>query len=220
MSPAMTAETNASQGVDLSVMTASHAAFRRDLIQLARAAEPRSAAEPARALAVANGWETFKRQLHNHHTMEDEVIWPALRERLAGRGDALSVLDEMEHEHGFIDPILAAADKAFAEGDTGSNLAGVIAELATTLGSHLEHEERDALPLIGAAITAQEWGGLQGAMMARPEGAKIGPEMFPWLLEGASEEETARLLAPLPPFVLSKYLAEWKPAYDAVARWQ
>ena len=29
------------------------------------------------------GWELFKRQLLLHHTTEDEIIWPALRSRLA-----------------------------------------------------------------------------------------------------------------------------------------
>src|SRR3984957_11524290 len=98
---------------DLTIMLAAHDAFRRDLTRLARTAG--AANDPPRRAAVQAGWELFKRELHLHHTAEDELIWPVLRPRLAHSPSALSVLDAMEAGHELIDPLLAAVDAAFAQ---------------------------------------------------------------------------------------------------------
>ena len=97
---------------DLTIMIAAHDAFRRDLTRLARTASAANLSDPARRRSVAAGWDLFKRQLHLHHTAEDEVIWPVLRPRLAHSQAALSVLDAMEAEHELIDPLLAAVEHA------------------------------------------------------------------------------------------------------------
>jgi hypothetical protein len=109
---------------DLTIMLAAHDAFRRDLTRLARAAAAADLSDPARRRSVAAGWELFKRELHMHHTAEDEVIWPALRPRLAHSENALSVLDAMEAEHERIDPLLAAVDAAFAQRSAPAGAAG------------------------------------------------------------------------------------------------
>src|ERR1700733_4658031 len=102
---------------DLTIMLAAHDAFRRDLTRLARAAASADLSDPARRRSVAAGWDLFKRELHIHHTAEDEVIWPVLRPRLVHSEAALSVLDAMEDEHERIDPLLAAVDAAFTQRD-------------------------------------------------------------------------------------------------------
>src|SRR5208282_5909364 len=102
---------------DLTIMIAAHNAFRRDLTRLAHAVAAADLSDPARRQSVAAGWDLFKRELHLHHTAEDEIIWPALRPRLAHSEAAMSVLDAMEEEHERIDPLLAAVDAAFAQRD-------------------------------------------------------------------------------------------------------
>ena len=109
---------------DLTIMLAAHHAFRRDLARLVRAAAAADLADPARRQSVAAGWELFKRELHLHHTAEDELIWPVLRPRLAHSENALSVLDAMEEEHERIDPLLAAVDAAFAQRDGARTTTG------------------------------------------------------------------------------------------------
>ena len=200
---------------DLTIMIAAHDAFRRDLPRLARtAAAGRS--DPARRQPVTAGWELFKRQLHMHHTAEDEIIWPALRPRLAHSQAALSVLDAMEEEHERIDPLLAAVDTAFAQrGD--NSLADVIDVLASTLTGHLAHEERDGLPLIGVALTAAEWRRV-GFKIARRNGMSEGGEMFAWILDGADGDAAATLRA-LPPPLRLLYKTVWKPRFEKTPRW-
>ena len=223
---------------DLTIMLAAHDAFRRDLARLARAAASADLSDPARRQSVAVGWELFKRELHIHHSAEDELIWPALRPRLVHSEHALSVLDAMEEEHERIDPLLAAVDAAFTQRDGASSpaastpagggpgddwpgadrLADVIDVLASTLTGHLGHEERDGLPLIGMALTAAEWRGV-GRKIARKGGLASGAEMFAWILDGADRQHASATLGQLPPPVRLIYRAVWKPRFQKTPRW-
>ncbi len=193
---------------DLTIMIAAHDAFRRDLTRLARTAG--AAHDPARRQPVQAGWELFKRELHLHHTTEDELIWPALRPRLAHSEAALSVLAAMEAEHERIDPLLAAVDEAFARQEPA---ADVIDALTSALTGHLAHEERDGLPLIGVALTAA------GRKMASKNGLSAGAEMFAWILDGADRDHSKATLAQLPPPLRLLYRARWKPRFDKIPRW-
>jgi hypothetical protein len=47
---------------DLTIMLGAHAAFRRDLVRLARAAAFADLPDPARRASVQAGWEVFKRR--------------------------------------------------------------------------------------------------------------------------------------------------------------
>jgi hypothetical protein len=205
---------------DLTIMLAAHRAFRRDLTRLARAAAQAAAGPgsgPEKRRSVAAGWELFKHELHLHHTAEDEIIWPALRPRLARSEHALSVLDAMEEEHSRIDPLLAAVDAAFARPD-GAGLADATDALASTLTGHLAHEERDGLPLIGVALTAAEWR-RAGFRIARRNGLASGGEMFAWILDSTDREDAAATLASLPPPLRLVYRTLWKPRFQRTPRW-
>jgi iron-sulfur cluster repair protein YtfE (RIC family) len=231
--PGTNAARHGTGDADLTIMLAAHDAFRRDLARLARAAASADLSDPARRQSVAAGWELFKRELHIHHTAEDELIWPALRPRLVHSEHAQSVLDAMEEEHERIDPLLAAVDAAFTQRDGtpaaaptsvaddwpgADRLADVIDVLASTLTSHLGHEERDGLPLIGIALTAPEWRGV-GRKIARKGGLASGAEMFAWILDGADRQHTSATLSQLPPPVRLLYRAVWKPRFQKTPRW-
>ena len=200
---------------DLTIMLAAHDAFRRDLTRLARTAS--AAHDPARRDSVQAGWELFKRQLLMHHTTEDEIIWPALRARLDHSAAALSVLDAMEAEHELIDPLLTAVDAEFGR-DGEDRVADVIDALTSSLTGHLRHEERDGLPLIGAALSAAEWRGL-GRKMGTQNGMAAGAEMFAWILDGTDRDHNKATLAQLPPPLRILYRTVWKPRFERTPRW-
>jgi hypothetical protein len=202
---------------DLTVMLAAHDAFRRDLVSLARAAAAADRADPARREQVGRGWQVFKRQLHLHHTGEDRHIWPRLGERLAHSESAMSTLQAMEEEHARVDPLLDAVDAAFAD-PPGDRLAGTVDELVTALHGHLAHEERDALPLIGTALTAAEWRAV-GLRLGRENGLSGSSEFFAWMLDGAPADEVTAVLAGLPAPLRLVYRAAWRPRYARVSRW-
>jgi Hemerythrin HHE cation binding domain len=202
---------------DLTIMLGAHEAFRRDLARLARAAAFADLPDPARRASVRAGWEVFKRQLHLHHTAEDTIVWPALRDRLGHSSHALSVLDAMEAEHKEIDPLLAAVDDAFGD-PRAASLAGVTDALATSLSGHLSHEERDGLPLIGVGLTAAEWRGV-GIKIARRNGLSRAGEMFAWIADEANPEQASAVVGTLPPPARLIYRTVWRPRYRRTPRW-
>jgi hypothetical protein len=175
----------------------------------------RTGDDPRRVLRAAAGWELFKRFLRVHHTTEDDVLWPEMRRLLAGRPDDLALLDAMEEEHAAIDPLLAAVDAAVLDRDEGAGRLGdVLDALATTLRHHLRHEEAEGLALIDATLSAEQW-----AKFGREHRARIGDDArhyLPWLLDEASDETVAKVLAGLPAEIREAYRDVWRPAYTAI----
>ncbi len=217
--PGTSAARHGTGDADLTIMLAAHDAFRRDLTRLARVSARANLADPARRASIGAGWDLFKRELHLHHSAEDEVIWPLMRPRLAHSDSARSALDAMEEEHTHIDPLLAAVDTAFAQppGTGEDRLADKLGALASTLTGHLTHEERDALPLIGVALTSAEWR-RAGFRIARRNGLSANGEMFAWMLDNSSSDAASTLRA-LPPPLRFLYRAVWKPRYEKTPRW-
>jgi iron-sulfur cluster repair protein YtfE (RIC family) len=138
---------------DMTTMYAMHDALRRELGQIARVTA-RTDDDPKHILRTAAGWEMFKFYLQVHHTTEDDMVWPPMREALADDSDAVALLDAMEAEHSAIDPLLAAIDEALADRDSGPQRLGELTDaLASALRGHLDHEEAEGLALIDATVT-------------------------------------------------------------------
>jgi iron-sulfur cluster repair protein YtfE (RIC family) len=212
--------------IDLSIMMAAHDAFRRDLVKIARYCTSARLDEPIPRLAVTAGWATFRRQLIQHHRAEDDFLLPAMRDKLSGNGMALSILDDMDAEHAAVDPLLAAINAALAEGGAAvdgavpaeGELGDIVDELVRELTGHLIHEERDLLPMVGEALTDEEWAGLTVGI--RSQGSvEDAMEMVPWLLAGRSADDVAHILRQFPPIVARRYATEWQPAFEATPRW-
>lgn len=204
--------------IDLTAMYVAHDALRRELDQLAKVTAV-GGDEPRRVLATAVGWELFKKVLHVHHTAEDEALWPAMREGLAGQTENLALLEAMELEHARIDPIIEAIDAAVVEPGPPSDRVGELVDaLSTSLRGHLRHEETDALPLIDATVTVEQWQRF-GQVNGRLVGSEA-PRIIPWMLDGASPEAIAKLLAPLPEPARQTYHDQWQPAYAALDLWR
>ncbi|MFD4552831.1 hemerythrin domain-containing protein [Streptomyces sp. NPDC058469] len=198
--------------IDFTPMYASHDAFRRDLERLAAAvAEGRAHTGPVRA-----GWENFKHQLHIHHTAEDSDLWPRVRERVAGRARDLSLLDDMEAEHGRIDPLLDAVDAALA--DRASELPDLVRALLATLDDHLKHEEDSALPLMQDTLTGADWRAFTGRLR-EVQGLRGAAVFVPWLVDGVSGVERGRVLGafPAPVRVLNRVF--WEGSYRRRGFW-
>ena len=198
---------------DVGFMRALHAALRRDLSRLCDAATQLggSAAPPA----VLAGWDTFRAQLDNHHSAEDDDLWPVLRRQLHDPGD-LAAVDAMVAEHKQIPPALAAVDAALrGEGE----LAGPTGHLSTVLLDHLAHEERDVLPLIGQHMTRAQWRAFLLKERAR-RSPRERPEFLAWILDEASQQDATAVLTEMPPPARLMYRRVLRPRYNAQHRWQ
>ncbi|WP_329238765.1 hemerythrin domain-containing protein [Actinoallomurus sp. NBC_01490] len=200
--------------IDLTLMYATHDAFRRDLGRLALVA---ATGEIGSREALRAGWNDFRRFLTVHHVAEDAVLWPALRAKLSERPADLRLLDDMEAEHAELDPLLEAVDMAIAVGDPvaldehGDALVGGLA-------AHLDHEETDALPLICETLTDAEWAAF-GHEQRRRLGLSGAAEYFPWLLDGVPEDRAHEVLSILPPPLRLVYHALWAPRHRRRPRW-
>jgi hypothetical protein len=216
------ARTDTTGRLDMTMMLVVHDAFRRDLAHLARAAgrRPADLDDPARHTAVLAGWEVFRTQLHLHHAGEDRRLWPRMRDHLAGRPDELAVLQAMQDEHARIDPLLAAVDGDLADRERGhARLGERVDALATELSGHLAHEERDALPLLDRVLPVAEWQRF-AADERRARGIRGAAQLFPWLLDGGSAEQTRAVLRQFPPPLRVVYRRIWQPRYARHDHWE
>lgn len=204
--------------LDMSTMLAIHQALRRDLERLGRVAA-RPDVNPARQLRATAGWEQFKEFLVAHHTAEDQALWPALREAVAGNPDQVAIADALEEEHSVIEPLLAAIDAAAADPDAGHRRFGdIIDELIAKLSAHLAHEETEGFALIDASLTPAQWqrfGALNGRLV-RPE----APVYMPWLLSEADQQTLDAVLGKFPPQLVTAFREQWAPAYAARDVWK
>ncbi|MFC8451757.1 hemerythrin domain-containing protein [Kitasatospora sp. NPDC057223] len=203
--------------LDMTMMFAMHDALRRELERMARVTA-RVDGDPRSVLTTAVGWEMFKTFLTVHHTAEDVMIWPVMQQALAGRPDDLELLDAMEAEHAAIDPLLTAIDAALADHESGAARLGDLSDaLVTTLTTHLKHEESDALRLIDATLSEEQWKNFSAEHRGR-----IGdnaPRFMPWLLDEASEENFSLIVGRMPENLQAAYENEWRRAYQALNLW-
>jgi hypothetical protein len=188
--------------LDMTMMYAFHDALRRDLQHIGKM-EARS-----------DGWDLFETLLHMHHSVEDDALWPVVRDAVGERRDDLTLLDEMEAEHAALGPLLEAVDTALAGGESAPEAR---VELANKLQEHLTHEEGAALPLIDATLTEEQW--MSFGQTAAERVAPNMPQYLPWLLEGADDDTTARVLSVVPEPVRETYRVEWQPSYASRDWW-
>jgi iron-sulfur cluster repair protein YtfE (RIC family) len=198
--------------IDFTMMYVTHDALRRDLGRLATAA----AAGKARVPAVLAGWENFKAQLHIHHTVEDDDLWPRLYRAVADQPSELALLEQMETEHAALDPLLSAVDEALTR--QPQEPLDKRQALTATLDAHLRHEENSALPLIQSVLSTADWRGFARSM-ARAQGVKGAAVYVPWIVDGATVAERKRFFSVLPaPIRLINRLL-WEPRYRERGLW-
>lgn len=207
-----------SNQVDMTMMLVIHDALRRDLESLARAAAV-TGDDPARLHVTHFGWELFKRFLTIHHTTEDNVLWPRMRELVADSPDDLALLDAMEQEHSRIDPLLKAIDGVLGDPDRDpKQLGDLVDALATEVREHLSHEERDTLPLIGRVISPEEWTRF-GDESRNRVGMEAAPRYLPWLLDGARPDRVDSVMGNVPPPLRELYQNTWRQQYIEQNPW-
>jgi hypothetical protein len=197
---------------DVSGMYAAHDGFRHDLERLARAAE----GGPEAFESVHAGWENFKTQLDIHHRAEDKDLWPLLRKKVTRSPEHVRLLEEMELEHARIDPLVANIDATARA--KGPGLRALMSDLAEALSEHLSHEEREALPLIQATLSAAEWQAFTTAIR-RTQGIKGAATYLPWMLDGDPSDAQRRFLNGIPAPVRLVNRLVWQPRYRRRGIW-
>jgi hypothetical protein len=199
---------------DLGFMRAIHAGLRRDAARL-QALAPQLERGNGRPGAVPKGWTTFRQTLQVHHAAEDDDLWPVLRSHLTETED-LHQLDLMVAEHRSLTAAIQAVDAALA---SGVGVTTAARELGNVLGDHLDHEEQQVFPLLERHLSRGEWRRFL-LTERRRRSARERPEFLTWVLDDASDQDTAAVLAELPRPAHLVYRRLLRPGYEAQRRWQ
>jgi hemerythrin-like domain-containing protein len=146
---------------DVRMMVVAHTSFRRELKLAVPAVRRVPVGDRRRANEVAGHADLWLGLVEHHHTIEDELLWDRLVERVPDELEPLVQLMEDQHEgvHRLLDgcPSLVAAWRDSASAEDGARLADHLAALVEALCEHLEAEETRVLPLMACHITQVEW---------------------------------------------------------------
>jgi hemerythrin-like domain-containing protein len=173
--------------------------------------------DPDRVEVIGSFYENVLEFLHVHHGGEDALVYPLLHERCTGER---TLLDRIGSQHSLLDEPTAQAreaivawraDPSAAGADQVTELLGVIGE---ALRPHLEEEENLVLPIASAWISPEEWGEIPGHALRSFQADK------PWLALGLirerlTEEQSAAMLAGMPPQLQTVWTEQWEPAFTA-----
>jgi hypothetical protein len=189
---------------DWTLMTTIHQALRRELDQLLHTTASQTAAFAR--------WRLFRDQLCLHLAAEQAAVWPLARAKLTGEPRGQALIDAMEDEYQLITPLLAVTDDAFTMNTDPVRLRQLLARLATRLGSHLAHEEADALPLLGQIMSQRELRRITTAVRGGRGPQRAGLTLQ-WALAHASPHHRAHVLSQLPAPARLLYQRVWLPRY-------
>ncbi|GAB1818951.1 hemerythrin domain-containing protein [Herbidospora sp. RD11066] len=146
---------------DVRMMRVAHSSFRRELGLSPAAIRAVPGGDRRRTAIVADHATLFLSLLHHHHTIEDEMLWAALLERIPG--ELAPLVQVMQSQHEQVETLLARARagveqwRRTASAPDGEALAVVLSDLCTALFEHLHAEETHLLPLMARHITPGEW---------------------------------------------------------------
>jgi hypothetical protein len=196
---------------DTQMMGIMHSAFRRDIVRVRRVLGTPAAAEPRRRAALAEHLLWLMHVLHDHHSGEDDGLYPLVVRRNPA---AAELVEQMDQDHGTITPAmdrLVAAAQRHLDDPTSPDgaLAQAVDELAAVLLPHLEREELEMMPVVSESITAGEWRAWDEEFNLKPKGLTALAEEGHWVIDGLddqSREHVEHLVPPVPRFVLLKLL--------------
>jgi hemerythrin-like domain-containing protein len=142
---------------DLTTYHAVHTALRRGTSALARAAAELDPADRHRASAFARYWKGFAGEVLAHHTIEDDVMFPALIERAPVAGQLISRTDADHERLDELMTAIAAEIEELTAGRIAPELAGELRELAFLMDAHLDFEDAEVLPRFEQHFSAEEY---------------------------------------------------------------
>ena len=181
-----------------------HQALRVDgarLVVTVAALEPGD--RETRAPMVRTFYDKYRDQLVSHHTHEDRLFFPALAAHV---GDSAMHRAELVSEHAQLDHVLERVAKGFAAlvnparefSVERANVQEAMTAMMGELTSHLDLEEKTALPLVASKMPVAEYKELESkARKATPRG-QFG-FMVPWIVEHASQDQRHALFRSAPP---------------------
>jgi hemerythrin-like domain-containing protein len=183
---------------DTADMYVVHRVFRRESALMPRLVRAVAPGDTARSARIARHIRDYCLGLHEHHTGEDELIWPLLLQRVDLEAELVL---RMEEQHERIAASLATVEELLPEWERtardGEPLALVLEAHRAALLEHLTDEENHLLALIEKHLTRAEYDRLNERFAAETPKDKL-LFFLGALLEEATPAEAADLLRNLP----------------------
>jgi hemerythrin-like domain-containing protein len=201
-----------------------HRAMRIDAERLQSLVASARPADADRLTALSCWYTGYEGAIHDHHTAEEAVVYPALLERDPSFAEADGEL-EGEHRvladrlavlHQSLQDLPSAAGGGAWEQDQAEAVRSASA-LREILELHLPHEEDVAFSRYRREFTADEFADL-GKAAWKVVGARAVVFAGPWVLDHATPAERDELLAAQPLLLRVLYRLALRPRYDRLAR--
>lgn len=187
-----------SRAVQTQDMVLVHSALLREIAALP--ALVLEAADHARRARVARHAREMLDVLRNHHTCEDLMLWPLLRERATIGADHL---DRMERQHlrveASVGTVRLTLDGWVHTGapEAAERIVLCLNDVRDQLREHHVDEEELILPLAAQCLTQGEWDAIGRTAMERTRPDRR-LRLLGHLLEEADDHERREMLATIP----------------------
>lgn len=206
---------------DVRVMGVIHSVYRREHRLAGGLVRGVADGDVVRARVVADHLTWLANHLHRHHSLEDEMLWPLLLERVAD--DVAPVVHLMEGQHRVVDALQTEVAEVLprwrerADAATRERIAALLDRLYVHLVEHLDAEEQRLLPLAARAVHQAEWDAMGEIARRRTPRGEL-PLDFGMLAHDGDPEVVRGMLAAAPPPV--RVLVPWlgRRAFRAHAR--
>ena len=190
------------QDEQLEIFFLMHRSMRQDASALVAALERIDVDDRGTARTLSQWFTAFAAGIVHHHSVEDDIFWPALT---AASTDFAEAAEILEADHHRLDEVMAAmagalADLTLVGRDRAADLARAVAcatELEAVLRIHLDREEAAAIPAMRACLSGARYDELSEEA-TKEGGVAAMAWIVPWVLDHATEEEAARGVATLP----------------------
>jgi hemerythrin-like domain-containing protein len=176
-----------------------HRVIRREFGQLPRLFRA-AANNRARSKIIGAHAAEMVDFLHTHHTGEDELLFPLLRERATLDPE---LMDRMDAQHAQVNAAVAAISAELprwttsADAAAGERMAARIDSTMPILIDHLAEEEQTLLPIVSVTLTQSEWNALgKHGMTAIPLTRRL--VMLGHITEETDEAERKKFLQVVP----------------------
>ena len=171
--------------------------------------------DPATGAGLALYLRTLAGTLHIHHSAEDEVAFPLLREKFPELSLDILIAEHVQMA-AILEEMAPAVDQLQGEAGEGTALFavhGALAKLAEIWPRHIDVEETDfSVKRLESVLSAEElasW--LQEMGQHRPVGAPPDPVALPFVLYNLPTEDRAIMAQQMPPAVSQELVpVVWK----------
>ena len=154
---------------DSSDMLIIHNMFRREFALIPGLVDAVVAGDHDRAQIIGDHVQAVIALLHDHHTHEDEDIWPLLLDRCTRAARLVGLMQGQHHQVATLLHQVDAALSIWCDAVTVESreaLADVLGRLIPALKEHLSAEEDRVVSLMEQYITVAEWHAPRGSELA------------------------------------------------------